>query len=137
MGLHDRISGRNGNGAAAEADHSSYAAPQRDEASERTGPVDPYAELKTRIHHACIAKLGPELFKKETTEDLSERVLRAVTEQLALPRPPPTRAPPARGAAANHAPHPRRHPRLRAARAAPPGRLDHRSHGQRLRPDLH
>ena len=24
--------------------------------------VDPYAELKTRIHHACIAKLGPELF---------------------------------------------------------------------------
>ena len=44
MGLHDRISGRNGNGAAAEVDHSSYAAPQRDESSERTGPVDPYAE---------------------------------------------------------------------------------------------
>ena len=86
MGLHDRISGRNGNGAAAEVDHSSYAPPQREESSERNGPVDPYAELKTRIHHACIAKLGPELFKKETTEDLSERVLRAVTEQLALDR---------------------------------------------------
>src|SRR3989440_1555632 len=93
MGLHDRIRGSHtGNGAApAEVDHSSYATPQRDESSERTGPVDPYAELKTRIHHACIAKLGPELFKKETTEDLSERVLRAVTEQLALDRTPLTR----------------------------------------------
>src|SRR5438034_3179907 len=93
MGLHDRIrSGASANGATAtEVDHSSYATPQRDEGSERTGPVDPYAELKTRIHHACIAKLGPELFKKETTEDLSERVLRAVTEQLALDRTPLTR----------------------------------------------
>src|SRR5438309_4940654 len=93
MGLHDRIrSGASGNGATAtEVDHSSYATPQRDEGSEPTGPVDPYAELKTRIHHACIAKLGPELFKKETTEDLSERVLRAVTEQLALDRTPLTR----------------------------------------------
>ena len=93
MGLHDRIRGSHtGNGAAAtEHDHSSYATPQRDEGSERSGPVDPYAELKTRIHHACIAKLGPELFKKETTEDLSERVLRAVTEQLALDRTPLTR----------------------------------------------
>jgi pilus assembly protein CpaF len=93
MGLHDRIRGSHtGNGAAAtEVDHSSYATPQRDEGSERSGPVDPYAELKTRIHHACIAKLGPELFKKETTEDLSERVLRAVTEQLALDRTPLTR----------------------------------------------
>ena len=26
---------------------------------------DPYAELKTRVHHAVIAKLGPELFKRE------------------------------------------------------------------------
>src|SRR5213082_50196 len=52
---------------------------------------DPYAELKTRIHHACIAKLGPELFKKETTEELTERVLRTVTEQLALDRTPLTR----------------------------------------------
>src|SRR5438876_1272714 len=93
MGLHDRIrSGASGNGATAtEVDHSSYASPRRDEGSERSGPVDPYAELKTRIHHACIAKLGPELFKKETTEDLSERVLRAVTEQLALDRTPLTR----------------------------------------------
>ncbi len=52
---------------------------------------DPYAELKTRIHHACIATLGPELFKQETNEDLSDRVHRAVTEQLALDRTPLTR----------------------------------------------
>ena len=53
--------------------------------------MDPYAELKTRIHHACIAKLGPELFRQTETEDLSERVLHAVTEQLALDRTPLTR----------------------------------------------
>ena len=38
-----------------------------------------------------IAKLGPELFRRETAEDLSERVLHAVTEQLALDRTPLTR----------------------------------------------
>ncbi|MGH3103586.1 MAG: CpaF family protein [Gaiellaceae bacterium] len=52
---------------------------------------DLYAELKTRVHHACIAKLGPELFTKETTEDLADRVLRTVTEQLMLDRTPLTR----------------------------------------------
>jgi pilus assembly protein CpaE len=57
----------------------------------RARGADPYAELKTRVHHACIAKLGPELFTAETTGDLSERVLRAVTEQLALDRTPLTR----------------------------------------------
>jgi pilus assembly protein CpaF len=89
MGLSDRIKS-NGNGAAA--------------AVELTGPTtlgepmvehravaDPYAELKTRIHHACIAKLGPQLFTNQTDEELSERVLRAVTEQLALDRTPLTR----------------------------------------------
>ena len=38
-----------------------------------------------------IAKLGPELFRRESSEDLSERVLHAVTEQLALDRTPLTR----------------------------------------------
>jgi pilus assembly protein CpaF len=82
MGLHDRIGQGRGPG-------------------EREGPLgrdgsqarrlDPYAELKTRIHHACIAQLGAELLKRESTEDLSERVLRAVTEQLTLDRTPLTR----------------------------------------------
>jgi pilus assembly protein CpaF len=53
--------------------------------------ADPYAELKTRIHHACIARLGPELFATEGSGDIPERVLRAVMEQLALDRTPLTR----------------------------------------------
>jgi pilus assembly protein CpaF len=93
MGLHDRLKGGNGNGtgsslaetAASRTETLAAAAPQE------RGVADPYAELKTRVHHACIAKLGPELFTAESTGDLSERVLRAVTEQLALDRTPLTR----------------------------------------------
>ena len=33
--------------------------------------LDPYADLKARIHHQCIAKLGPELYK-QAGEDLAE-----------------------------------------------------------------
>jgi pilus assembly protein CpaF len=92
MGLHDRLKGGSTNGDGVAVDE---ALVQRGDSAvaqqaERTA-VDPYAELKTRIHHACIAKLGPELFTAETTGDLSERVLRAVTEQLALDRTPLTR----------------------------------------------
>jgi len=58
---------------------------------EHRAVADPYAELKTQIHHACIAKLGPQLFTTQSDEELSERVLRAVTEQLALDRTPLTR----------------------------------------------
>jgi pilus assembly protein CpaF len=93
MGLHDRLKGGNGNGtgtslaetAASRTETLAAAAPPE------RGVADPYAELKTRVHHACIAKLGPELFTAESTGDLSERVLRAVTEQLALDRTPLTR----------------------------------------------
>jgi pilus assembly protein CpaF len=90
MGLHDRLSrqgdgatvtvignGAGGGGAVAPAEPSARAA-------------DPYADLKARIHHQCIAKLGPELFK-DTAEDLSDQVYRAVTEELALDRTPLTR----------------------------------------------
>ena len=56
-----------------------------------SGGRDPYAELKTRIHHACIARLGPELFASEASGDIADRVLRAVMEQLALDRTPLTR----------------------------------------------
>src|SRR4029453_2760737 len=88
MGLHDRIKGAGGeNGApAAIADASALV-----QAQERTKTADPYAELKTRVHHAVIARLGPELFAGESAEDLSDRVLRAVMEQLALDRTPLTR----------------------------------------------
>jgi pilus assembly protein CpaF len=87
MGLHDRIS-RQGEGGAAVAlaiatnGHGPVAA---------VAEADPYAELKARIHHACIAKLGPELYKQDGTEELSERVYRSVTEELTLDRTPLTR----------------------------------------------
>jgi pilus assembly protein CpaF len=70
MGLHDRLA-RTGdalNGA---------------EGATHEAIVDPYAELKARIHHACIAKLGPELFKQDEAE-LGDSVFKAVTEELTL-----------------------------------------------------
>jgi pilus assembly protein CpaF len=87
MGLHDRLS-RQGEGSTA-----TLATPNghRPSTTDTTPEVDPYAELKARIHHACIAKLGPELFRQEDGEDLGERVYRAVTEELTLDRTPLTR----------------------------------------------
>ena len=82
MGLHDRLKGGSGNGTGTSL--AETAASRTETLAAATAPergvADPYAELKTRVHHACIAKLGPELFTAETTGDLSERVLRAVTE---------------------------------------------------------
>src|SRR5664280_2597869 len=83
MGLHDRIAIQRGQA----SEHDSGAGHEAEEPRR----VDPYAELKTSIHNACIQQLGGELLKRESEEDLSERVLRAVTEQLALDRTPLTR----------------------------------------------
>src|SRR5947208_3457914 len=89
MGLHDRLKTSNGAGTAtAEA---LLSGGQARETARASSVLDPYAELKTRIHHACIATLGAELFKREATGDLNERVTRAVTEQLVLDRTPLTR----------------------------------------------
>ena len=78
MGLHDRISKTAApNGAVVEA----TAAP---------AAVDPYADLKAQVHHACIAKLGPELFN-DNPQDLNDAVYRAVTEELAITDTPLTR----------------------------------------------
>src|SRR5215218_1535984 len=93
MGLHDRIKSQSTqpNGEAGQEPPLSLAAQPQQREERPTTAADPYAELKTRIHHACIAKLGPQLFTTETTEDLHEQVHRAVTEQLALDRTPLTR----------------------------------------------
>ncbi len=93
MGLHDRIKGGNGTGpgeSGGDQPMQLVGAPVREPEPERPHN-DPYAELKTRVHHACIQKLGPQLFTTETNEDLHEQVHRAVTEQLALDRTPLTR----------------------------------------------
>src|SRR4051812_33238991 len=91
MGLSERIKS-NGNGSAATVELlSDQGGRPGEQMAEHRAVADPYAELKTQVHHACIAKLGPQLFTTQTDEDLSERVLRAVTEQLALDRTPLTR----------------------------------------------
>ena len=133
MGLQDRLSRPDGNGTSALADPGASAPAASGERARRSkGTVDPYAELKTRIHHGVIATVGVELFKQEMTEDLHERVMRSVTEQL-VARPD---AADTGGAPADRPRDHRRHPRLRAARAAPARRLRHRDHGQRVQPDL-
>src|SRR5437867_5407541 len=89
MGLHDRL--KTTNGASAATAEALLGGSAVREAAPDTKIQDPYAELKTRIHHACIATLGAELFKRESTGNLNERVTRAVTEQLVLDRTPLTR----------------------------------------------
>src|SRR5438046_3090821 len=89
MGLHDRL--KTSNGASAATSEALLSGSPVQEAAPDSKAQDPYAELKTRIHHAVIATLGAELFKQEANQDLSERVLRAVTEQLTLDRTPLTR----------------------------------------------
>jgi pilus assembly protein CpaF len=77
MGLHDRIAK---NGDAQSAVDGAGAEPA----------LDPYAELKARVHHACIAKLGPELFKQDEAE-LGDHVFKAVSEELTLAGTPLTK----------------------------------------------
>jgi pilus assembly protein CpaF len=46
--------------------------------------VDPYADLRRRIHEGCIAKLGAELFDRNRSPEEQERlVLATVAEELA------------------------------------------------------
>jgi pilus assembly protein CpaF len=52
------------------------------------GSRDPYGELKSRVHQACIPRLGPRLFNAEATSEVREEVRRAVTEELAREKTP-------------------------------------------------
>src|SRR6267142_4297727 len=85
MGLQDRLT-RQGDGGTVVALTSGGGRP----APVESVSIDPYAELKARIHHQCIAKLGPELYKQDS-DDLAERVYKAVTEELTVDRTPLTR----------------------------------------------
>jgi pilus assembly protein CpaF len=89
MGLHDRIKGPAG--ATATQVPADGALTVVEAPAQQPKVIDPYAELKTRVHHACISKLGPQLFSTEATQDLGETVLRTVTEELALDKTPLTR----------------------------------------------
>jgi pilus assembly protein CpaF len=54
------------------------------EQAQARGPFDPYAELKTRIHRACIPRLGTSLRNGTPEHELRRRVHETVVEQLAL-----------------------------------------------------
>jgi pilus assembly protein CpaF len=47
-----------------------------------SAPADPYAELKSRIHAACVERLGIEIFSVESGDALERHVRAAVSEEL-------------------------------------------------------
>jgi pilus assembly protein CpaF len=55
---------------------------QVDRPSRRGRVGDPHAELKTRIHRTCIARLGPAFMTLEGSQELGHRVRDIVREQL-------------------------------------------------------
>jgi pilus assembly protein CpaF len=55
---------------------------QVDQAQARARARDPHAELKTRIHRACIAKLGAAFLNLEGSDELERRVQEVVSEEL-------------------------------------------------------
>ena len=72
-----------GNGFSQRGDASLLAERLRvDEGSLRSKARDPQAELKSKIHRACIARLGAAFLNLEGSGELGERVGRLVAEQL-------------------------------------------------------
>ena len=55
---------------------------QVDQAQARARAKDPHAELKTRIHRACIARLGAAFLNLEGSDELEKRVQEVVSEEL-------------------------------------------------------
>jgi pilus assembly protein CpaF len=55
---------------------------QVDQAQARARARDPHAELKTRIHRACIARLGAAFLSLEGSDELERRVQEVVSEEL-------------------------------------------------------
>jgi pilus assembly protein CpaF len=53
--------------------------------------ANPFAELKSRIHRACVARLGTELFAADTSDELTARVRQAVREEIQADQTPLTR----------------------------------------------
>jgi pilus assembly protein CpaF len=90
QGLYERITGRRDPAPAPEPQQAVVAAPVRSEPPRGSRRHDPYAGLKSEVHHAVIEKLGPQL-AAHTSEQLADRVLRIVEEELATKQVPLTR----------------------------------------------
>ena len=61
---------------------------QVDSGTLKTRARDPHADLKTKIHRACIARLGAAFLNFEGSEDLTARVREIVNEQLSAEETP-------------------------------------------------
>ena len=89
MSLQDRIPSRNPE-QPAPVTREQHAEPERAPA-----PTDPFADLKSRVHHDVITRLGPRLFAAGGDEgrdaSIEPRVLEAVEEAIALDKTPLTR----------------------------------------------
>jgi pilus assembly protein CpaF len=80
---------RDGNGFAQAANTSILAERLNvDKGSVKARARDPHAELKGKIHRACIARLGAAFLNLDGSEDLAPRVRQLVTEQLAAEETP-------------------------------------------------
>jgi pilus assembly protein CpaF len=89
QGLYERITGLREPAPPPEP-RSAVTAPPRSEPPRGSRRHDPYTGLKSEVHHAVIEKLGPQL-AGHTSEQLSDRVLRVVEEELATKQVPLTR----------------------------------------------
>ena len=77
------MSGFEGNGFSERSDSSVLAERlQVDKGSLKARARDPQADLKTRIHRACIARLGAAFLNLEGSDELGPRVRQLVNEQL-------------------------------------------------------
>ena len=89
MSLSDRIQSRNPD-PVVPVTREQHAEPERAPA-----PTDPFADLKSRVHHDVITRLGPRLFAAGGDEgrdaSIEPRVLEAVEEAIALDKTPLTR----------------------------------------------
>ena len=59
-----------------------------DRTSMRARARDPHAELKSRIHHTCIARLGSAFLELEGSDQLARRVREGREEELNAVEPP-------------------------------------------------
>jgi pilus assembly protein CpaF len=77
------MSARNLNGVAGRTEASVLAERlQIDPAGARARAKDPQAELKTKVHRACIARLGAAFLSLTGSDELERRVREVVTEEL-------------------------------------------------------
>jgi pilus assembly protein CpaF len=83
------MSGTSGNGFSDRQDVSMLAERlQVDSGAIKARARDPHAELKTKIHRACIARLGAAFLNLEGSDELQARVRQLVNEQLAAEEAP-------------------------------------------------